>query len=59
MTVQEIRFEIVYRLRNIENEIFLNKKKDLRKITRLYAKRETLLELLKFVDNGNGTNIQD
>lgn len=59
MTVQEIRFEIVYRLRNIENEIFLNKKKDLRNITRLYAKRETLLELLKFVDNGNGTNIQD
>lgn len=59
MTVQEIRFEIVYRLRNIENEIFLNKKKDLRKITRLHAKRETLLDLLKFVDNGNGTNIQD
>jgi len=59
MTVQEIRFEIVYRLRNIENEIFLNKKKDLRRITRLYAKRDILLELLKFIDNGNGTDIQD
>ena len=57
MTIQEIRFEIVYRLRNVENEIFLNKKKDLNKITRLHAKRETLLDLLKFVDNGNGTNI--
>ena len=57
MTVQEIRFEIVYRLRNVENEIFLNKKKDLTKKTRLYAKRETLLDLLKFVDNGNGTDI--
>lgn len=59
MTIQEIRFEIVYRLRNIENEIFLNKKKDLTKITRLYAKRDVLLELLKFIDNGNGANVQD
>lgn len=57
MTIQEIRFEIVYRLRNIENEIFLNKKKDLTKITRLYAKRDVLLELLKFIDNGNGANV--